>query len=273
MTDSKPTTGDQPYDLAQVALDDALLDALGRGEPAGDDQMAAMLSAWRADLDADPPAETAAFEGVVAASPRAGRRPAAWLKRVAVGVAAAVVILGGAGLLAGRAGPDSPLWPVSRLLYPEQSDVRAVEYAIAQARQAAGAGRYDDARRLLDEATAGLDRIADPAAVRRLRDEIDQVRRTLPGAVPPVTSPSGGPPPTPPASPGPGGVGGTPGRPPGGAPAPPAPGGPLPGLPPVPLPVPVPSAPLPPPPNLPLPSLPGLPLTPLPSLPGLPLSG
>jgi hypothetical protein len=42
-------------EVAALRADDALLDALGRGEPvAGDDELAAMLGAWRAEMDTEP---------------------------------------------------------------------------------------------------------------------------------------------------------------------------------------------------------------------------
>ncbi len=44
-----------PEELAAVRADDALLDALGRGEPVGrDDELAEMLGAWRAEMDTEP---------------------------------------------------------------------------------------------------------------------------------------------------------------------------------------------------------------------------
>jgi Anti-sigma-D factor RsdA to sigma factor binding region len=42
-------------ELAALRTDDLLLDALGRGEPAtGDDELAALLGAWRAEMDTEP---------------------------------------------------------------------------------------------------------------------------------------------------------------------------------------------------------------------------
>ena len=44
-----------PDELAAMRADDALLDALGRGEPvARDDELAEMLGAWRAEMDTEP---------------------------------------------------------------------------------------------------------------------------------------------------------------------------------------------------------------------------
>ena len=44
-----------PDELAAMRADDALLDALGRGEPvARDDELAELLGAWRAEMDTEP---------------------------------------------------------------------------------------------------------------------------------------------------------------------------------------------------------------------------
>ena len=54
MTDGSAAAAGQPLDLDLVHADDALLDALARGAAAAsDDDVAALLAAWRADL-ADP---------------------------------------------------------------------------------------------------------------------------------------------------------------------------------------------------------------------------
>jgi hypothetical protein len=248
-------TSPEPLDVATAARDDALLTALGRGEAApADDELALMLSAWRADLAADAPAATRP------------RRRSSW--RIILAAAAAVVaFIGGLTIAAGGAGPDSPLWPITQLVYPERADSRAAErdaeHTIAQARRAVAEQRYADAARLLDQATVDIRRIHDGTVARRLLDEVAALRALLPGsALPP--GPAGGNTPTPAPSPGAGGAtepgGGSGGQPTG--------GGPLPG---VPLPtLPTPSLPGLPLPTLPLPTLPTLPLPTLPTLPTLP---
>ena len=209
----------EPADLTVIAADDALLDALGRGEPAppGDDT-AALLAAWRADL-----ATGGAFP---AAARKAHRRW--WLRPLTV--AAGLVLLGG-GVAVGvlTATPDSPLWPVAAAVDPERADVRTADDKLAEARRAIGDGRYADAQHLIDQAAAAVARIRDPHQVRRLTADLTDVRRRLTtagtgtrGAPPtptPAPPPSGGatsPAPGPTASPsgsgssapGPGGLGG-----------------------------------------------------------------
>lgn len=270
-----PSPDEPSIDLAVLAADDRLLDDLGHGGTAPDgDPVAALLAAWRADLDDDSglaqpadrdddsgpaqPADADPTRPVPVVSVPA-RRPS----RVRWIVAAAVaVLLAGAGLVVGAsdATPGSPLWPITRVVYPEHADTAAAEHAITRARRAAEQGRYGAAQRLIAEAETLVARVSDPAQARRLRTELDAVRALMPAATPvPETSrPAGGPggagpgtpPATAPANPAPGPTTAGPGQ------DKPAPGLPLPtilpsvGVPPLPLPLPTPSVPIP------LPSLP-----------------
>jgi hypothetical protein len=289
-------------EFSAIAADDALLDALGRGEPApGDDKLAGLMATWRADLDEGPaefdPAaivarladEPALVSGadlsgegpsdlsgdgpsgngakpVRTAVPVPPVRPRRWRPgrragRYLSGVAAALVLVAGLAVGAGTAGPESPLWPIARVLYPERAEVRLAEHTIALAREAAADGRYADAHRSLDRAAGTVRRIDDPRRADRLRTEIDRIRRSLPSTgvpgVPAPPSPSVPVPvPVPPtAQPTRGGGqpgGGQPdgGQPGGGGTRQPG-GGIVPGLPTPTLPVPVPTVPIPPVPGLP----------------------
>lgn len=223
---------------------------------------------------------------------RTPRRP-----RFQIGVAAAVAaVMTMSGLLtaAADAGPNSPLWPITRVFYQDRAESRQaqqeVEGLIAQARTVAAEGRRDDALRLLDEAEARVPAVHEPAVARRLLAEVDEIRRRL---VDPLTTgsdtPSGpGDAPGPgnssaPGAPSPGSPGGQPPgvgspTPPEGVPAVPTPSPRLPGVPTPPgpgvpyptpvrpaptLPVPIPSLPVPP---LPVPPLPSVPVLPIPGL-------
>lgn len=193
---------------------------------------------------------------------RGSARRVGRLGRLLIGVATALVAVAALGVGANNAGPTSPLWPVARLVYPEQAAGRAAEHEIDLARQAVTDQRYDRAREHLDRAEAHLAEMTDPGWARQLGAEIARLRAALPpapGQGPGATPPAGTAPdapgvpvqPTPAPTPGrstaPGG---------GGQPAAPTPSPTRPGL----LP-----------PLLPSPLLPDLPLVPslLPS--GLPL--
>ncbi|MFB9237569.1 hypothetical protein ACFFWC_18770 [Plantactinospora siamensis] len=239
MNEHIPTGDGQPVEPMTLTEDDLLLDALGSGgEPPADDPVAALLSAWRAELDADgtldtdgtldadgtldtdgmPPSAPAATEpgaggragegptgstgptrgGAAVPSPRRrtgpGRAgPARWRRRSAVAVAAAVVAVSGLGLAVGshRAGPTSPLWTLTRLLYPQEAQVRDVEYTLDRAEAALAAGRYGEARGLLDKAAAQLPGLSDRAAAARLAERLAALRRRLPAEPPVPGSPAG----------------------------------------------------------------------------------
>lgn len=234
--------------IAGIAADGELLDALGRGAPAPPgDEVAVALACWRDDIAAGvPPADVAAIDRLTGptrdadAAPAGGAGMRKLVYRAVAGLAAAVLVLAGLAVGARFAGPDSPLWPITSVLYTQRADSRAAqadaERAVRGARTAIAQHRYADGRALLDEADRLIPRVRDNAAAARLRAEVAKLRGLLPGVQPTAT-----------AAPSPGGAGAaTPGG--GASPNGPAGGG-LPGLP--------------------LPSLPGLPLpTDLPSLPG-----
>ncbi|WP_426511336.1 hypothetical protein ACPPVO_12350 [Dactylosporangium sp. McL0621] len=277
MTDRGETVpdsrGETPVDLATLHADDALLDALARGErpgaPSGD-ALTDLFADWHADLSADlpdldldslagldldspgldldspgldldspgldldspgldldspgldldspglgpdlpelrdaaPEAETVALQPVVTdiSEMRRRRRPGAGLRRTFAAVAAALVILAGLAVGAERSGPNGPLWPLTQVLYPEQAHARAAEQAIAEAADAIAAGRYDDARRLLDTAANEAAQVDNPGTRQRLLDRIADLRSQLPPPAPAAATPSAtsAPPPTTEAAP------------------------------------------------------------------------
>ena len=294
---------DGPLDPAVISRDALLLDALSRDEPLpdADDDIARLLSAWRADL-ASPAGTVQTLTVRSAAAPalpslrglatspaspangslptvdlaaaeeptlmvRSVRRPRWRSAPVLAAAAAFVALVGAVTIAAGSARPGSLLWPITTIIFAEHASSllgeQGAESAIAGARADISAGRYTDAAMLLDNAATFVRQVRDPAVARQLTDQIAALRRQLPASAVPTT-----PAPTPTAAPGQP----TPGQPPAGGSAPPsahptAPGVPLPSLP-VQLP-PVPPLPLPLPlPTLPLPSLP-LPGLPLPTIPPL----
>ncbi len=168
-------------DLRTLRDDDDLLDRLGHGEPADGDDVAAMLAGWRRSL----PVAGRPDDELIAAVTRRTARPRRRLARATLGVAASVALVGGGvTVAAAQAGPDSPLWPVTRLVYGDLAESRAAlddaTRAVSDARTAAGQGRYPDALRLLATAAALADKVDEPAAERRLRHDIAAVRGMLP---------------------------------------------------------------------------------------------
>jgi hypothetical protein len=196
-----------PQDVATIRADDELLDLLGAGgTPESGDEVSAMLAAWRADIvtDAPPTVRRAApaIGGVAMSGATArSRGPLQSISRrgrVLLGTAAAAVLIAGTvTVLANDARPGSPLWPITRVLYADWASAAVAEqdaaWNIEEARQAITEARYADAHRLLDEATALVDKVADPSVAQRLREEIAALRGLIPGApAPPTSAPPGG---------------------------------------------------------------------------------
>ncbi|MFG3297992.1 anti-sigma-D factor RsdA [Micromonospora chersina] len=198
MTGRMPGDGDEAMDLGTIARDDALLDALGRGEPAPDgDAFAGLLAAWRSDLAEEPTGVRPAAPDAVeeAPAPRASRRPRPWALRLAAAAVALLALVSGLGISSRDAGPGSPLWSLTKLLHPQQAEVRGIEDTVDRARAALDAGRLDDAEALIARARRDLARVEDPAAVARLGAALDVLARDLAAArgvtAPPSAAPAG----------------------------------------------------------------------------------
>ena len=163
--------------------DDRLLDRIGRGERVDDGDVEAMLGAWRDTLPVAGPPDPRLVAAVTAPRPRPKRRVA----RTSLGVAASVALLAG-GVMVGAAyvNPDSPLWPVTGVVYGDLNDSQApldeANRDVADARTAVEKGRYPEAARLLGTADELAGRVEDPDAAKRLRDDIADVRAKLPAA-------------------------------------------------------------------------------------------
>jgi hypothetical protein len=168
-----------------LEADSLLLDALGSGGrgPAGD-EVAAMLAAWRADLvgDEEPRPVRRAVPVLI---PIPSQRRWTWRPRlVGLAVAAAfLTMVGGLSIAAVNGTPGSPLWPITRILNPARAHQLGAQDAIAQARAAVLAGRFDDARRLLDQADQLIGQVNDPMEANRLRGEVAAVRSLLQAAL------------------------------------------------------------------------------------------
>jgi hypothetical protein len=160
-------------DLTRLAEDDRLLDALGRGErPDGDDQVATLLGEWRAALP-----ETC---------PMPVRPPRRRIRRSLVAAALVLIAGGGVAAAAEDAEPDSPLWPVTQVLYGDLADSRAARHATDEAVRVATteieSGHYDRATELLDRADALVAEVDEPATAEHLRNRIAAVRAQLASA-------------------------------------------------------------------------------------------
>ncbi|OXM46885.1 hypothetical protein CFP71_36205 [Amycolatopsis thailandensis] len=176
-------------DLSAVQADDALLDALGGSDPKmaddlGDQELNALLLAWRRDIDSEPLAELVDVDtAVVTVKTAALARKHGGRRRLLVPVAAAAAVLAiafaGTGLAAKDAQPGDTLWGLTKVLYADHA--RSVEAAAAakldleKANLALAGGRLDDARKALDEAQAALSQVTDDEN----RDQLFEQHRQL----------------------------------------------------------------------------------------------
>jgi hypothetical protein len=174
---SQPMSFDEaaePVDLVAVQADDELINALAAGMSVSapgvggydaDDRVAAILAAWKADVDADPIPELVdldtAVSTVVAARPPSGRTR--HLVPVAAAAAFIVLAIGGVSVTSYNAQPDDALWGVSKVLYSERAEsveaAARVEERIDAAKAALAAGQPVLAAKELAQAQRDLETV------------------------------------------------------------------------------------------------------------------
>lgn len=212
--ESRPTSEDPPsgdgreadFDLGLVQADDALLDALAGyegGDGAGDladQELSALLLAWRRDVDSVPIGEvvhTDTAVDVIAAGRLSSRRRPRLLVPVAAAAAVLVITFGGVGIAARDAQPGDALWGLTRVLYADHA--RSIEAAAAvltdlrEAENALGDGRMSEAKSLLDSAGEQLVVVSDEDGKDDLKRQHEMLSAKLPGGqIPGGGDPSGG---------------------------------------------------------------------------------
>ncbi|WP_425388215.1 anti-sigma-D factor RsdA [Amycolatopsis taiwanensis] len=196
-------------DLSAINADEALLDALGGSDPEladdlGDQELNALLLAWRRDIDSEPLAELVDTDTAVTTvktaslAKRHGKR--ARRRRLLVPVAAAAAVLAiaftGTSIAARSAQPGDTLWGLTKVLYADHA--RSVEAASAartdlqQASIAIAQGNIIAAQQALAAAAVNLKDVAEEDNLRQLMAEHRQLSERLqnPGQVtlPPVST-------------------------------------------------------------------------------------
>lgn len=193
---------ERPPDMEAVSRDDKLLDLLGAGQhPDTDDPVIQALYAWRADISTglqDRPvnghhahqvrpvvtplnieASTGQGDTGHRARHRRPRRRRSMIAVVAVGLSAG---LSGVAVAAADADPDSPLWPITKVIYSDTAAERQAEAdaeaALDRARRALAEGRVDDAKRYLDEANRRAGAVHS-GEVDDLREDLDAMRSAI----------------------------------------------------------------------------------------------
>ena len=162
---------EQPVDLVAVQADDELINALAAGMSVSspglsgydaDDHVAAVLAAWKAEVEAEDIPELVDVETAVATI-EAARRPSGRARHLAPLAAAAafiVLAIGGLSVSSYSAEPGDALWGISKVLYSERAtSVEAAaraETAIDNAKQALMQGQPVLAEQELKKAKAEL---------------------------------------------------------------------------------------------------------------------
>ncbi|WP_424189747.1 anti-sigma-D factor RsdA [Actinokineospora sp. G85] len=210
------TDDDSAVDISLVHADDAFLDALGsalregdgdlEGTEFADDELAALLSSWRAEVDAEPIGELVDTRQAQVTLLQAKQRKRARRPRLLVPVAAAAAVLAiaftGAGLAARDAQPGEALWSLTKVLYADHA--RSVEAAAAVredleiAQAAINAGKVAEAKGRLADARDTLPEISTEDGQADLALQHENLMRLIGSPVDPVTPP---PPPAPSTNP------------------------------------------------------------------------
>jgi hypothetical protein len=188
-------------DLSAVQADDALLDMLGGSDPAiadglGDQELNALLVAWRRDIDSEPLAELVDIDTAVRTVTGAAQRrrhESQHRRRVLVPVAVAAAVLAiaftGTGLAARSAEPGDTLWGLTKVLYADHA--RSVEAAatakldLEKANLAIAGGNLAAARKALNDAQAALAQVADEDDKNQLMEQHRQLAAQLDKPLPP----------------------------------------------------------------------------------------
>ena len=163
--------------------DDELLTALSQGvRPDPGDPAIELLADWHADLTADLPPV-----------PAVKRRR--WYGRpIALGLAAGVLVLGGATAAAATAQPGSPLWPITQAVFPHRAQSRSAEQAanrlLDRAETAIKDRRYPDAVTALNDASGQINLVTDTGVRARLLQRWVNLRALLSPSPPGTPSPA-----------------------------------------------------------------------------------
>jgi hypothetical protein len=194
-------------DLSAVQADDALLDALGGSDPAladglGDQELNALLVAWRRDIDSEPLAELVDVDTAVrtvttaalAKRHASGGRRRRLLVPVAVAAAVLAIAFTGTGLAARSAEPGDTLWGLAKVLYSDHThSVEAAANAkldLEKANLALAGGDLNAARQALQDAQAALSQVSDEDNRDQLMEQHRQLAAQLRNPEAPVQGPT-----------------------------------------------------------------------------------
>lgn len=198
-------------DLSAVQADDRLLDALGSATPGvagslGDDDLNALLLAWRNEVETEPFGELVDTDTAIATIQAARPQPVSrhrFLIPLASAAAVLAIAFTGVSLVARDAQPGDALWGLTRVLYSEHA--KSIEAAaiisgdLDAARLALREGKVNEAREKLNKIGASLESVSTADGKQQLEEkhkelekELDTNTSTAPptSTLPPVTQPS-----------------------------------------------------------------------------------
>ena len=203
---------DGPVDLAAVRADDSLLDAIAGGALSGgadafsggdvfgrpgqdDDHLAAILAAWKADIEAEPMPELVdldeAADAVEAGYAARDRRASRTRRRMpfAVAAAAIAVALSGFTVAVHSAQPGDAMFGLTKVLFSQQADnaqkTQQVRETIVAANDAIAKGDRATAQSLLQSAGNQIQAVqADdqPPLVQQRQDVLKSLAPTAPAS-------------------------------------------------------------------------------------------
>ncbi len=191
-------------DLSAVQADDRLLDALGSAAPGAtsalvDDELNALLLAWRNEVETAPFGELVDTETAIATIQAARPQPVSkhrFLIPLASAAAVLAIAFTGVSLVARDAQPGDALWGLTRVLYSEHA--KSIEAAaivkgdLESARLALSQGRVDEAREKLEKVDAILGSVSTDdgkAELEQKHEKLEQELNTNTSVTSPVTTP------------------------------------------------------------------------------------
>ncbi|MGW6931256.1 anti-sigma-D factor RsdA [Lentzea sp. NPDC054927] len=197
-------------DLSAVQADDRLLDALGSATPGAagslvDDELNALLLAWRNEVETEPFGELVDTDTAIATIQAARPQPVSrhrFLIPLASAAAVLAIAFTGMSLVARDAQPGDALWGLTRVLYSEHA--KSIEAAaivrndLDSARLALREGKVTEAREKLDKIGASLESVSTADGKAQLEEKHKELEKELdtntsatpPTTTPPVTQPS-----------------------------------------------------------------------------------
>jgi len=207
-TPHEPVVAD---DLSAVQADDRLLDALGSATPGAtgslvDDELNALLLAWRNEVETAPFGELVDTETAIATIQAARPQPVSrhrFLIPLASAAAVLAIAFTGVSLVARDAQPGDTLWGLTRVLYSEHA--KSIEAAaivrsdLDSARLALREGKVLEAREKLNRVEASLGSVSTADGKAQLEEKHAELQKELntntsttspPATTPPVTQPT-----------------------------------------------------------------------------------